>query len=857
MSGENLTRIEAEERSNLVTTNHYRIELDLSGPDEKTYWSGTTVSFGASKVGGATFIDAIAEKITRVELNGVDLDPTKVYDGYRIKLANLQAENTLNVEGFFRYTNTGIGMHRFVDPADGNIYLYSHFEPADSRLMYAVFEQPDLKANFDFVVTAPEAWTVIGNQPVANVEGVGQGKRKWFFTSTPRVSSYITALVAGPYHGVQGQLTTSGGRVVPMGVYCRQSLKEFVEPEYMMDVTAKGVAFYESKFGVDFPFDKYDQIYTPEYNMGAMENAGCVTYNEKYIFRGQQPIALHERRVITILHELAHMWFGNLVTMKWWNDLWLNESFAEYISHWATAEVSEFTDAWSTFTALEKLGAYTDDQLPTTHPIVNPINNLMDVEASFDHITYGKGASALKQLVAFVGQDNFVAGLGNYFRKHAWGNTVLDDLLSEIEEASGRDLRSWAADWLETAGVNTLSPAITVDGDGKILGLAVTQGAVSEYPTIRAHKIGVGFYNLVDDAVVRTHQFDVEVNAAVAQVPEAVGQLRPDFILLNDDDHSYAKVRLDRRSYEFALENLSKFTDPLARSQVWVSVWNSSRDGITPPMDFIDLALNHSATENQSMLITTMFKELRHFASYYLPPKGRGERIEAIVDRLWKLAEAAAPASDMQLQYVLTFARLARTKAHAQLLQGLLDGTRTLNGLQISADIRWELLAGLATAGDIDEAFIEEELKRDNTSNGKNGAAGALGALDIQDSKAKVWEKLVHSNDWSNSEVMAAAYAFNRTKSPASLDRFVGQYFDNLNRIYESKTYKIAEYIVYGLYPFALANKDVAAQTKRWLERNKKSDLTLRNLVKKNLGILERALDAQNADKPNKPVEGE
>ena len=849
MSGENLTRNEAEERSALITTDHYRVELDLSGTDEKTYWVGTTVTFSASRQGASSFIDAIADKLTRIELNGVSLDPADVYDGYRIQLANLQTDNTLTVEGYFRYTNTGIGMHRFVDPVDGNVYLYSHFEPADSRLMFTVFEQPDLKATFEFVVTAPAAWTVIANQPSASVADVGDGKRKWYFTTTPRISSYITAIVAGPYYGVHGQFTTSGGRVVPMGVYCRQSLSQFVEPEYMMDVTAKGVAFYESKFGVDFPFDKYDQIYTPEYNMGAMENAGCVTYNEKYIFRSQQPIALHERRVVTILHELAHMWFGNLVTMRWWNDLWLNESFAEYISHWATAEVSEFTDAWTTFCAQEKLWAYTEDQLPTTHPIVDPINNLVDVEANFDGITYAKGASALKQLVAFVGQENFVAGVGNYFRKHSWSNTVLEDLLVELEATSGRELRSWTADWLETAGLNTLSPAITVDGDGKILGLAVTQTADVDYPTIRSHKIGVGFYDLVDGSVVRTKQFDVEVSSAVAQVSEAYGVQRPALILLNDDDHSYAKVRMDRNSYEFALANLGKVKDPLARAQIWVSVWNSARDAKTPPMDFINLVLDHIACEDQSMLVTTMFNQLRHFASYYLAPKGRNDRIASIADRLWALAQNAEAGSDMQLQLVITFARLARNAQQAGILGDLIEGKLTLEGLQVSSDLRWELLAGVATGGELDEAAINAMLATDNTANGKAGAAAALGALNTQESKAKVWQKLVHTNDWSNAEVMAAAYAFNRTTTPAMLDNFVGQYFDDAKYVYENKTYKIAEYILLGLFPMALANKDLSAQTKRWLERNKKGDHTLRRLLKKNLGTLERAIAAQAADK--------
>jgi len=849
LSGDNLTRIEAEERSALISTNHYRVELDLSGSDDKLYWSGTTASFTAAKNGASTFIDVVADHLTRIELNGQSLDPAQVYDGHRVTLANLQAENTLIIEGFFNYTNTGIGLHRYVDTVDGNVYLYSHFEPADSRLMYAVFEQPDLKATFDFVVTAPDSWTVISNQPAREVASVGDGKHKWQFETTPRISSYITAVCAGPYHGVTGQLTTMQGRQVPLGVWCRQSLKDHVEAQYVMDTTAKGVAFYESKFGVEFPFAKYDQIFTPEYNMGAMENAGCVTYNEKYIFRSQQPIALHERRAITILHELAHMWFGNLVTMKWWNDLWLNESFAEFISEWATAEVTEFKDAWTTFCAQEKLWAYTEDQLPTTHPIVDPINDLKDVEANFDGITYAKGASALKQLVAFVGQEKFVEGVGSYFRRHAWGNTVLGDLLTELEAVSGRDLTEWTSKWLETAGVNTLAPAVTVDGDGKILGFAITQGAESDYPTIRPHRVRVGFYNLESNRVVRSQQFDAEVTQAAAQVSAAVGHKRPDLILLNDDDLSYAKVRLDQASYQFGLENLSKFEDPLARAQIWVAVWNAARDGITPPIDFIDLVLNHVADEDQSMLATTMLNQLRHFAAYYLNPKGRTERVAAIADRLWGLAQGAKPGSDMQLQLVLNFARLAKTKPQAEVLKQIHAGEPVLAGLQLSADLKWELLAGMATVGTVDQADIDAELVNDNTANGRAGAAAAIGALNTLESKKAIWHRLVHTNDWSNAEVMAAAYAFNRTTTPAMLDPFVETFFDDAKYIFENKTYKIAEYLLSGLFPMALANKDLANQAKRWLERNQKAEHTLRRLIKENLGILERALAAQAMDK--------
>src|SRR5690606_8534539 len=449
--------------------------------------------------------------------NGRSLDPAQVFADSRIALDGLAAENELRVVADCAYTNTGEGLHRFVDPVDGEVYLYTQFEVPDSRRVFAVFEQPDLKATFAFTVTAPAAWQVVSNQPTPEPEslgttadptGTGAGDvevARWAFEPTPRISSYITALVAGPYVVERSELTSSDGRTIPLGVFCRASLADHMDADYVFDKTREGFAFFESAFEHPYPFDKYDQLFVPEYNMGAMENAGCVTFTETYVFRSKVTDAVKERRVVTILHELAHMWFGDLVTMKWWNDLWLNESFAEWASTIATAEATEWTEAWTTFNAMEKTWAYRQDQLPSTHPITAVINDLEDVHVNFDGIAYAKGGSVLKQLAAWVGSDAIFAGVGQYFQKHAWGNTELSDLLTELEATSGRDLSTWASKWLETAGVNTLSPVIAEDSSGKITRFAVTQTAPADYPTIRPHRLGVGLYNLIDGALTRTH----------------------------------------------------------------------------------------------------------------------------------------------------------------------------------------------------------------------------------------------------------------------------------------------------------------------------------------------------------------
>jgi aminopeptidase N len=519
--GENLTRVEAQERASHISVESYAVDLDVTqGPT--TFRSRTTVSFTA-RAGSETFIDAITHTVHRITLNGVDV-PVAAADGIRISLTNLAATNVLEVDADFSYTNTGEGLHRFVDPVDDEVYLYTQFEVPDSRRVFAVFEQPDLKATFQFTVTAPAAWHVVSNMSTPTPTPGEKGAATWAFAPTPRISSYITALVAGPYVVERSELTSSSGRVIPLGVFCRASLAEYLDADYIFEKTRQGFEFYEDKFDVPYPFEKYDQLFVPEFNAGAMENAGCITFTEAYVFRSKVTNAMRERRVVTILHELAHMWFGDLVTMRWWNDLWLNESFAEYASTLATAEATEWKEAWTTFAAMEKSWAYRQDQLPSTHPIVAEIRDLDDVQVNFDGITYAKGGSVLKQLGAWVGQDQFLAGVSNYFKKHAWGNTELSDLMVELEATSGRDLSEWTKLWLETAGVNTLRTHVTCATDGTIESFAIEQTAPAEWPTIRPHRMAIGFYDLEGGSVKRTHRIELDVDGIRTEVSELVGR---------------------------------------------------------------------------------------------------------------------------------------------------------------------------------------------------------------------------------------------------------------------------------------------------------------------------------------------
>lgn len=851
MPGENLTRIEAQERASLIKVTSYEIHLDLTS-SEFTFGSTTKVKFSANVAGASTFIDAITHSVEKVVLNGKELNPAQVSDGVRIQLDNLAAENELLVQATANYMNTGEGLHRFVDPVDNEVYLYTQFEVPDSRRVFAVFEQPDLKATFQFNVTAPSYWKVVSNQTSPNPIAIDDKKSVWNFSPTPIISSYITALIAGPYVETRSELTSASGRVIPLGVFSRASLSEFMDADYVFEKTRQGFEFYENAFDQPYPFEKYDQLFVPEFNAGAMENAGAVTFTESYVFRSKVTDAIRERRVVTILHELAHMWFGDLVTMKWWNDLWLNESFAEYASTLATAEATEWHGAWTTFTALEKSWAYRQDQLPSTHPIVAEINDLEDVQVNFDGITYAKGASVLKQLVAWVGQEKFLAGVANYFKKHAYQNTELNDLLVELEATSGRELRSWSKLWLETAGVNTLRPEITVDTDGKISAFAVTQTAIAEHPTLRPHRMAIGFYNLMAGKLQRVHRVEIDIDGARTEIVELVGQQQPDLVLLNDDDLAYAKIRLDEKSWKFALEHLALFEDSLARTLIWGAAWDATRDAEASPREFIKLVLNNVGSETESTTMLTLLRQLVTTANTFVAPEFRESAITQIGAGLLKLAHEAKPGSDAQLQFVKFFAVFANSPELLDELADLRDGKLQLDGLKIDADLNWELLAGLVVGGRADGDAIDRQLSLDNTSNGQKAAAGARAMLPTAGDKEIAWHTLTKTHELSNILVDAASLGFVRVADADLLKPYVNQYFENAVRIWNSNTFKIAEYLIENLYPLPLASKELAEITKAWIDDSAVKEIpALRRILVESLANVDRALQAQQRDLQN------
>jgi aminopeptidase N len=843
--GENLTRIEAQERRAIVDTQSYDVALDLTRGEE-VFGTRTVVRFSAAE-GASTFIDLIAREVTEITLNGRRI-PASAFSDSRIALDGLAAENELVVDAVGLYTNSGEGLHRFVDPVDGEVYLYTQFEVPDSRRMFAVFEQPDLKATFRFTVTAPEAWAVVSNSPTPEPTPHGDGTATWAFEPTPRISSYITALIAGPYQSTFSELTSASGRTVPLGVYARKSLWQYLDADYIFDKTRQGFAYFEEKFGYPYPFAKYDQLFVPEFNAGAMENAGAVTFTETYVFRSKVTDAVRERRVVTILHELAHMWFGDLVTMKWWNDLWLNESFAEWASTIATAEATEWTEAWTTFNAMEKTWAYRQDQLPSTHPVVAEINDLEDVQVNFDGITYAKGGSVLKQLAAWVGIEQFFAGVSAYFAKHEWSNTEVGDLLAELEATSGRDLGDWSRKWLETAGVNTLSPLIDEAADGTVSRFAIVQTAPADYPTIRPHRLGVGFYALTDGRLERVHSVELDVDGDRTDVPELKGIARPDLVLLNDADLAYAKIRLDERSLRTAIAHLKDISDPLARSLVWGAAWDQTRDAESSASDYVDLVLRNIGSETESTTVRTTLAQLQLAANAYVTPDARSAAREKTAEGLWTLAQAAEAGSDSQLQFVTAFASAASTPAQWDTVRALRTGETTLAGLEIDTDLAWQLLVSLAAGGVVGAAEIDAALADDNTAKGGEFAAQAKAALPDVAAKRVAWDALVAKDDAPNTIVRAAALGFTHPATVDALSQFVQPYFDMLLPIWESRSYQIAQYLIVGLYPAALADATLRDATRAWLAAHADAPAALRRLVQENLAGVERALAAQERD---------
>ena len=852
----NLTRSEAQERSAVVSATNYTISWDFTDGGDRFHTS-TRITFDAVD-GASTFLDCAAAEVSRLVVNGTELDPRTTVAAGRIALEALQAHNVVEIDAAFAYRVDGQGIHRFVDPEDGEVYLYSQFAAVDARAAFPCFDQPDIRGTFAITVVAPARWQVVSNYPSAgpalmpdattSVGGIEDAVHRWTFDPTPALPTYVAAVVAGPYAYESGTLRSRQGEI-PTRVFGRKNLAAHLDADEMIATVQAGIDLYERVFDTVYPYAKYDQIFVPEYNLGAMENVGCVTFSEdRLLFRSRPSQALRQQRVNIVLHELSHMWFGNLVTMRWWDDLWLNESFAEFVGTWATEQATPWKDAWVTFGASRKSVAYIQDQLPTTHAIVTEIPDVEATVSAFDMITYAKGAAALKQLAAFVGEDAFFAGVAAYLKRYAFGNATLAEFLAEVEAAAGVDLGPWATAWLETPGATTLHPVIETDDAGLITSFAVAEDVPDTYPTHRPHRVTIAGYRHGDGAFERVWATDASLAGSRTDVNDVVGRERPDLVLVNDRDRTYAKARLDDLSLATISRYIAHLTDPMALASVLDALWHMARDAHLPAERYIDAVLTAMPQFTNSETAESHMRTLAVALSRYVSPERTLAVGEAVAERLWEILEGASPGSDLQLQSAQGFARFAATPTQGARLADLLDGATRHHGLAVDTDLAWDLLTGMVAVGAGGPGSIAARLAQDPGAIGQRRAAGAHATIGSYEAKRNAWEALVRpSNPVPNAVQYEVAAGLARAVDPAMMAPLATVILDDLRTYYEANEGWVGARVARSVFPTWATGRvdDLDARIDRWLVDNADAPSVLIKIVTEGLDEVRRALAAQ------------
>ncbi len=902
MSNQNLRRDEAALRSALISVHGYDVRVDLTNaqdPAAQGFSTRSVIRFSAATPGAETFLDFIGPEVLSVNLNGTELAPAGLVDGSRIRLPGLLADNEVTVTATALYSRSGEGLHRFIDPADGKTYLYTQYEPADARRVFANFEQPDLKAPFTFHVSAPSDWEVASNgAELARIPVGGEpAASRWDFAPTLPISTYITTILAGPYFKAQDRWRHERFELeVPLAAYCRASIADSFDTAEIFAVTKAGLTYFNDLFDYPYPFGKYDQAFVPEYNLGAMENPGLVTFTDNYVFTSRATDTQHQLRANTIMHEMAHMWFGDLVTMSWWDDLWLKESFADFMGTLAVSEVTEWRDnSWILFANRRKAWAYVQDQLPSTHPIVADIRDLEAAKQNFDGITYAKGASVLKQLVAYVGFDAFTTGSRQYFRDHEFANTSLADLLTALSAASGRDLRAWAAHWLQTSGISTLTATVRAD-DGVLADVSIVQDAVDpvsgdEQP--RPHLLKIGLYNFdAAGQLVRTDSVLLDVDGEVTQVPGLAGKPQPALLLTNDEDLTYAKVRLDAVSEATVLAGLDKLVDPMARTLCWSALWNAARDAVLPAADYVGAVRRFAPREADVGVLASLLENARFAVQRYCPAEDRDGAGRDLLLAVVAGLRAAGPGSDHQLVWARSLAALGENIPQAGLLirellagcvtaaglpdSGLPDSGLPIAGLTPDSELRWSLWLALAATGAAAADELDAELARDPSSSARAGHRRAMSARPLAEVKARVWQEAVLETELSNTLLSAAIDGFMQAPQEL-LAPYLEPYFDMIADVWATRSIELSNRIVRGLYPAAqdlqahgparpasavpITSTDqdplrhpVVLRTDQWLTANDHAPAALRRIIVEQRDHLLRALRAQEAGRrPHKP----
>ena len=722
-----ITRAETEQRARRLRIHSYDVALDLSR-GEDIFGSVSVIRFDCAEPGATSHADLVAYTVHEITLNGVPLDPAAACADGRITLPALAAHNELRVAADCSYTASGTGLHRSADSADGGIYIYGKLAQAYARTAYACFDQPDLKAEFTFHVTAPAHWTVLSNMPAADAPApAGAGRVVWRFLPTPRLPTFTTTVAAGDYHVVTASHTTPSGQQIPLELACRAGLADHLDAEALFEVTRQGLDFYTGLLGAGYPYRKYGQVFVPELSCLASEDAGCVLVSEQFVYRSRVTAAMDEMRTGTLLHEMAHMWFGDLVSMQWWDDLWLSESFADYCEYYATSRLSRFPHAWSTFSVGEKTWGFAQDQLPSTHPVAADAATLSEAIANFDGISYAKGAAVLRQLAAYVGQENFFAGIRAYIAEHAYANARLADLIAAVAASSGKNLAAWSQAWLQTAGPNTLRCQFETDASGAFTEFAILQDAPARHPTLRPHRIAVGLYQRSAGGLARTRRMEVDVAGAWTDAPELAGVAQPDLILLNDDDTGYVIVRFDPRSLRTVTESIGELTDSPARAVCWNTAIDMVRQAELPVPAFVAMLARGMQREPSVSVLRALLKQAEQVMTQLADPQRAAEGKLHLAEAAGQMLRSAEPASDHQLAWAQLLSWTATSADQLDLIAGLLDGSTEVPGLPVNTELRWSLRQRLAATGRADDASIDAELARDPTDAGRRNAAALPG----------------------------------------------------------------------------------------------------------------------------------
>ena len=836
-----LTQAEAEARAAAIGDVSYALDLSLSAGAE-TYDAEAVVRFAHAAPADGAFLDFTGREVHSVEVNGAERTVRRERNRLYLDGADLAANNEVRVRYRNDYDHIGAGLHQFVDPEDGAEYLYTHFEPYDAHRLLPCFDQPDLKAAYDLTVTAPSEWEVVGNYPAAEMESVEGGARtRRRFETTPRFSTYLLALAAGPYVRFDDRWEDT-----PLGVLCRSSLEQYFDADEFFEVTRQGLSFYSDFFDFRYPFGKYDQVFVPEFNMGAMENVGCITYSERMIFRDPPTEIQRLNRAEVVLHEMAHMWFGDLVTMQWWNDLWLNESFATYMAYLAMQRATRFGDsAWSAFHARMKAWAYEQDQLPTTHPIAGEVPDTDATFLNFDGITYGKGAAVLKQLVAFLGDDGFREGMRDYFRTHAWGNTTLADFLSALERGSGRELGRWSQLWLERAGVNTIAANFSV-ADGAVNSFTMQQSAPADHPDLRPHRTEIAVYDAGDDGPVLRDAVPVDLDGAETVIEGLVGIDAPAAVFPNHADHAFAKIALDFRSLAFVREQIDRFPTPFERLLFWHTLWDMVRDQQFAAGQFVALAADKLAGEDTLEIAQTVAGRALYAVGRYIPEQYRLQHAAQLFDLAWNGLYATGE-QDFRIVWARILIGAAQEPERIRRVLALADDGSGIEGFELDQDMRWSLVAK-AVAYSLEGGFerLAPELERDSSDRGQRAAETVRASRAEAAVKSAAWSRFQEDRDASLHILSAAMHGFWWRPQDDLLAPYVGRFFDEVRGVFAERDKEYATRWFGALYPGHLPSEEVVERSDALLSELGSDDQVLARSLRESLDEVRRARACQN-----------